>query len=415
MRVHILAVGSELLTPFFKDSDSLYLTRRLNDMGFEVAFRAVVGDELPDLVRALSHSLASADLVLVSGGLGPTDDDRTREAAAQALGRPLILDEGALARLEEWVRRRGRTMPPSNLRQAYVVEGAEVLVNERGTAPGLWIADAGRTLVLLPGPPGELQPMCEAGVWPRLAGDRRGFMTRIVLKTTGRTESELETRIAGLYPKDAGRRLTVLSQPGQVELHVSAYSGTEASEAERKARALAEEIKLLLGDHLFSDDGAELEEVVGRLLIPARLSLAAAESCTGGLLGHRITSVPGSSAYFLEGFVTYSNRAKIDRLGVPEETIAALGAVSPETARAMAEGARARSGADLALAVTGIAGPSGGTEEKPVGLVFIALASVDGIEVVRNRFFGDRSRVIFQSSQKALDMLRRHLLGKAAS
>jgi nicotinamide-nucleotide amidase len=415
MNVHILAVGSELLTPFFQDTNSFYLTERLNDLGHEVVFKAVVGDERDSLARAVRQSLASADLVFLTGGLGPTKDDRTRDAVAEVLERDLVLREDVLQAIEERFRRRGKAMPSSNKKQALIVRGAEVLANRHGTAPGLWIARDGKTIILLPGPPFELKAICEEFVWPRLARERDGYLARIVLKTTGLTESEVEDRIADLYPQDPGRRLTVLASPGQIEIHLSAFSKESAEDAEALVAALGREIQDRLSLHVFSADGADLEEVVGRLLRTRRRTVAVAESCTGGLISHRFTAVSGSSAYYLEGLITYSDRAKIDRLGVPAETLLSHGAASAETARAMAEGARRKAGADFGLAVTGIAGPTGGTPEKPVGLVYAALSWDGGTDVAKNIFFGPRDRIKFQSSQKALDMLRRRLLAEETS
>jgi len=410
MNVHILAVGSELLTPFFQDTNSLYLTERLNDLGFEVAFKGLVGDETGPLSWAVERSLEAADLVLVCGGLGPTGDDRTREVVASVLGRKLVLNDEILRGIEERFRRRGKAMPAANRKQAFVIEGAEILPNRKGTAPGLRVTRGDKSIVLLPGPPFELKAMAEETVWPRLAVRRGGRLERVVLKTTGLTESEVETRIADLYPREPERRLTILAAPGQIEIHLSARRTTVSETAGSALEPTFGEIRKRLGLHVFSDDGADLEETVGRLLRDRRRTVAVAESCSGGLLSHRLTSVPGSSDYFLEGFITYGNRAKIERLGVPESVLRLRGAVSAETAVAMADGARRTAGADYGLALTGIAGPGGGTPEKPVGLVYAALSGGGGTQAVENRFLGPRDRVKFQSSQKALDMLRRRLL-----
>jgi nicotinamide-nucleotide amidase len=410
MNVHILAVGSELLTPFFRDTNSLYLTERLNDLGLEVVFKGIVGDEIAPLTSAIRRSLASAALIFLTGGLGPTGDDRTREAVASVLGRKLHLRDDILGRIEERFRRRGKIMPEANRRQAFVLEGAEVLDNANGTAPGQWVVDRETTIIMLPGPPFELRAMCENAVWPRLAASRRGFLARIVLKTTGLTESEIESRIADLYPEEDGRRLTILASPGQIELHLSAFSGTSAEDAKKALEEPSRELHSRLEKRVISADGAELEEVVGGLLRSRGETVATAESCTGGLVGHRLTSVPGSSAYFLEGFITYANRSKIERLGVSEDIIRAHGAVSAEVAAAMAEGVRAAARTDFGLGITGIAGPGGGTEAKPVGLVFTALAREGGTDIEKNIFPGPRDRVKILAAQKALDMLRLRLL-----
>ncbi|MCX6565521.1 MAG: competence/damage-inducible protein A [Candidatus Aminicenantes bacterium] len=414
VNVIILAVGSELLTPFHQDTNSLYLTRRLNDLGLDVSEKIIVGDEFENLGKAFRKAREEADLIFVTGGLGPTDDDRTREAVSSVLKRPLEFREDILRTIEERFLRRGKTMPAANRKQAEVIRGAEVLPNSAGTAPGLWIEDEAKIIVLLPGPPPELQSIFETQVRTRLAGRERAFLVRRVLKTSGLTESEVESLIEGLYPRDPARRLTILASPGQIELHVSAFSGVSAAEAERQADALTSELGRRLGPAVFSADGSDLETVVGRLLSARKETVAVAESCTGGLVCRRLTRIPGSSTYFREGFVTYANQAKIDRLGVPARTIESFGAVSPETAAAMAEGVRHVAGADYGLAVTGIAGPSGGTAEKPVGLVFCAVADAEATRLEHSLFLGDRTRVQDQSSQKVLDMLRRFLEEKSS-
>jgi nicotinamide-nucleotide amidase len=411
MRIEILAVGSELLTPEFTDTNSLYLTRRLNDLGWDVARKSIVGDDEDDLAAFLRDAAARVDLLLVMGGLGPTEDDKTREACAAALGRKLVYQEVLYDEIRERFRRRGRDLPPSNAKQAFVLDGAEVLENKNGTAPGLRIREGRCEIVLLPGPPRELEPMFEEAVWPKLCERGEGATGRRVLKITGMGESDVETLIAGLYPPPGGPlRLTILSAPGRIELHATEFSRTKDASGFPALEALSRKLQDRLGDHIYSTSGEELEEVVGRILRERRQTLACAESCTGGLLAGRITNVPGSSAYFGEGFVTYGNEAKIRSLGVPAEWIRAHGAVSAEVATAMAAGARSKASADYGLAVTGIAGPDGGSPEKPVGLVFTALTDADGTETRRNIFFGRREQVRFQSTQKALDMLRRRLL-----
>lgn len=414
MNVVILAVGSELLTPFYQDTDSLYLTRRLNDLGFDVSEKIIVGDEFENLKKAIRKGRENADIFFVTGGLGPTDDDRTREAVSSVLNRPLEFREEILGAIEERFLRRGKTMPAANRKQAEVIRGAKILPNSAGTAPGLWIEDEGKIIVLLPGPPPELESIFETQVGPRLSGRVRAFLARKVLKTSGLTESEVETLIEGLYPRDPGRRLTILASPGQIELHVSAFSDFSAAEADRAADSLASELRKRLGAAVFSDDGSDLETVVGRLLSGRKETVAVAESCTGGLVCRRLTRIPGSSAYFREGFVTYANQAKIDRLNVPPRTIESFGAVSAETAAAMAEGVRRIAGADYGLAVTGIAGPSGGTADKPVGLSFCSVAGPETTRVERSLFLGARSGVQEQSAQKVLDMIRRLLEEKSS-
>jgi nicotinamide-nucleotide amidase len=415
MKIEILAVGSELVSPFFQDTNSLYLTQRLNDLGLDVSRKTVVGDDFKELCEAIRSTAAVADLLLIMGGLGPTADDITRDACAEALGRKLIFRPDLLGRIEERFTRRGKMMPPSNRNQANLLDGAEVLENANGTAPGQWLVHGNARIVLLPGPPRELKPMFDASVWPRLQEWRTGATARRALKITGLTESEVEELIRDLYPKTPALRLTILSAPGQIELHLTAFSDQSADDAAAAVERLNAELRLRLSDNLFSSTGNDLETVVGCLLRERRRTLATAESCTGGLLANRITNVPGSSDYFLEGFITYSNRAKNARLDVPPDLILAHGAVSPEVARAMASGVRTKAGAYYGLAVTGIAGPSGGTLDKPVGLVYTALAWDGGEAVRKNIFLGQREQVKFQTSQKALDMLRRFLIGAAVT
>ena len=394
MKIEILAVGSELLTPSFSDTNSLALTRRLNDLGLDVSRKTIVGDDAEEIAAFIRDAVGRTDLLIVMGGLGPTDDDKTREACAAALDRPLRYSGEIFEALRARFLRRGREIAPSNAKQAYVIDGAEVLPNPNGTAPGLRVIEGGCEIVLLPGPPKELLPMFEDAVWPRLRARGHGSTGRRVLRITGVGESDVETRIADLYPPPGGPlRLTILSSPGQIELHVAEFSADKDAASFPALEALAAELASRLGDLVYSEAGEDLEAVVGRLLKEGGRMLACAESCTGGLLSGRITGVPGSSAYFKEGFVTYANESKVRSLGVPEDLIDAHGAVSAEVAAAMAEGARRAAGADFGLSVTGIAGPDGGTPDKPVGLVFI----------------GRREQVRFQATQRALDVLRRRL------
>ena len=412
-RVEIIAVGSELLTPHFQDTNSLYLSARLNDLGWTVAYKTIVGDDKKDLSLLVRETLRRTELVMVTGGLGPTGDDITREAVARALGTGLELQRDVLERIADRFRSRQLPMPKANRKQALIIRGAEVLPNENGTAPGQLIRVGGKKVVLLPGPAHELKPMCEKFVWPLLGRERRGHLSRAVLAMTGLTESTAEALISDLYPKTADLGLTILASPGQIEIHLLAFSAESRLSAETKLRGLKSRISRRLRTYVFSEVGESLEQVVGLLLREKKKTLAVAESCTGGLISHRLTNVPGSSEYFLEGVVVYSNVAKADLLAVPPDLIEAHGAVSVPVVRAMASGIRRRSRADLGLAITGIAGPAGGTPEKPVGLVYVALARPGAIEVQKNLFPGKREQVKMQSAQKALDMVRRHLLQKA--
>jgi nicotinamide-nucleotide amidase len=411
-KAEIIAVGTELLTPHFRDTNSLFLIEKLEDRGIRVAFRTIVGDDREDLIGCLRTALRRSQLIVVTGGLGPTEDDRTREVAAEALGRGLVFDAAVRKAIRDRFRGRGLgRMPASNRKQCFVIEGAKVLANPNGTAPGLWIETGSRRLVLLPGPPRELEPMFDAAVVPRLAGFGSGFTVRRVLKVTGLPESRMEDRLKSIYPKiPAGVGVTTLACPGDLQVRLTVSGMADRGLAERMADRSSALVCRKLGDFVYSSAGETLEEVVGGLLRSRGRTVACAESCTGGLLSYRLTDVPGSSVYFLEGIVAYSNRAKSRRLGVPSALIRANGAVSASVVEAMARAVRERAGSDYGLAVTGIAGPSGGSEEKPVGLVFTALAWNGGAFVERNLFRGTRETVKSQSAQKALDMLRRRLL-----
>jgi nicotinamide-nucleotide amidase len=414
-RVQIMAVGSELLTPFYQDTNSLFLTERVNELGLDVNVKTVAPDDHDGLFLQVKISLAQADLIFVTGGLGPTEDDRTREVFAEVLGKKLVLQDDLLQRIQERFARRGMTMPVSNKKQAFVPEGAEILINDVGTAAGLWLNTGKNIVVLMPGPPHEMKPMFESQVWPRLQQFRTGFRGRRVLKVAGLTESMVEDLIQDIYPKDPSVQVTTLAYPGQIELHLTSSSQESAGKAEDSLKQLALAFLERLKENVFSAAGEDLETVVGRLLAKRRETLAVAESCTGGLISHRLTNVPGSSVYFLEGAVTYSNESKIDNLGVPADHIRKFGAVSTQVAKSMASGIRDKARASYGLAVTGVAGPAGATEGKPVGLVYTALANDKGIEAVKNQFLGNREQVKFQASQKALDMLRRHLLAHKAA
>jgi competence/damage-inducible protein CinA-like protein len=411
MRAEILAVGSELLTPLRSDTNALYLTARLLEVGIDTGARVTVADDAALLESAFRTALSRADIVVATGGLGPTEDDLTREAAAAALGRPMHRVPALIEELKARFARFGRVMAPVNEKQADVIEGAVVLGNPRGTAPGQRVEANGRLLVLLPGPPHEMQPMFEEQVLPvlRQRAGGRALRTRI-LKIAAMGESDVEQLVAPIYKTFTNPRTTILGGPGQVELHLTAEAAS-AEEAEARIEALAAPIREKLSGRIYSEDGRELPEVVGALLQERGLKLAAAESCTGGLLTARLTERPGSSAYVDRSWVTYANRAKVEDLGLDPALIDRHGAVSEEVARAMASAARERARVDIGVAITGIAGPGGGTPDKPVGLVFIALSGAAGDRVRRVHFPSDRDRVRFQSTQSALEMIRRGLLG----
>ena len=410
LTAEIIAIGSELLTPERADTNSLWLTEKLNQLGIEVKLKTIVGDDDARLEGAIRDALKRSRVVIATGGLGPTEDDITRKAAARALGRRLILDDRVLEAIRERFNRLGREMPEINARQAMVIEGAEVLPNPHGTAPGLYVEHEGRSVILLPGPPREMQPMFETYVRPKLeakAGNTR--VVRRILRVVGLGESAVDERIAPVYTRYKNPTTTILFNRAEVEIHLTARAATER-EAELLLDGLAGQLEERLGDAIFAFRGETMEEVVGLKLAVGGYTLAVAESCTGGLIAQRLTDVPGASAYFIEGVVAYSNEAKIRTLGVPRELIERCGAVSAPVAEAMAEGVRRRAGTDFGLAVTGIAGPSGGTEDKPVGLVFVALADDAHTEHRRLMLTGDRQLIRWRASQAALDLLRRRLI-----
>jgi nicotinamide-nucleotide amidase len=411
MQAEILAVGEELLAPGRVETNSLFLTGKLAEIGVPVRFRGIVGDEERGIAAAIRHALHRSTLVLVSGGLGPTADDRTREAACLALGIEMRLDEGILDGLRKRFAKRGIEMPEVNRRQAMVPEGATVLENQRGTAPGLFIETArGRILVLLPGPPRELEPMFEERVLPRLkpVAGQVLYRTR-KLWVAGLPESAVEQKIVSTYQAYENPLTTILAAPGQVEIRLTASERSAAS-ADSLNEELAAKLRAILGEHLFSEREESLEAVVGSLLLGAEMRMTVAESITGGLIAHRITQVPGASRYFDTGFVTYSNESKTALLGVAPDLFQRVGAVSEEVALAMATGALERACADIAVSVTGIAGPTGGSDEKPVGLVYIGLATRASARAERWQFPGERRQVKRWTAQTALDLVRRELL-----
>jgi len=413
----IIAVGSELLTPFRSDTNSLFITSRLQELGIDVRAKAVVGDDPAELEVLFKQALTRADLVVLTGGLGPTADDVTRETVARALGRALEESPALVKALERRFASRRYPMPAANRRQALVPRGARVLTNPRGTAPGLWIDDGERGVLLLPGPPRELEPMLESFVREVLvdrASPRR--LRRRVLKIAGWAESQVEEIAHPVYVRwhdlNPPISTTILAGPGQIELHLSAYD-EDLERADTRLDAAVAQISPRLRPGLFSTDGRALEQVVGDLLRDRGLTVALGESCTGGLVTSRLTDVPGSSAYVLGSVVAYSNQAKTELLGVPAILIAEHGAVSEPVAMAMAEGVRARIGADIGVGVTGIAGPGGATPTKPVGTVSLAVVGPGGPAWVHTfHFLGEREVVKRQASQAALERIRRVLTGE---
>ncbi len=414
MRAWIVAVGSEMLTPFRVDTNSLVITERLNAIGCDVRLKVVVGDSVDELAQVLTAALDSADLVVCTGGLGPTEDDITRDALTRVLGVPLETDEAIVEHIRARFARRAMTMPEINRRQAMVPRGATVLANPNGTAPGLWIEHGQVRILVLPGPPREMTPMLAAVIQERLApySGARGLFRRVI-KITGRPESDVDARAQPIYGRWTTQPVpittTILAVLGQIELHLTAAAESRV-EADIALDAAVLELQDAFGSSIFSADGRPLPRVVGDMLRSADWTIAVAESCTGGLLASLLTDVPGSSDYVERGAVCYSNRAKIDWLGVPEAIIAEHGAVSEPVAQSMAEGIRTRAHTDVGIGVTGIAGPGGGTPDKPVGTVAIAVVAGDDTRVRTFQFIGEREQVKYQSAQAALNMLRLMML-----
>jgi len=403
-----------MLTPFRTDTNSLYLTEQLNLLGVDVIFKSIVGDDLRRLVAAAQHGLFRSDILIVSGGLGPTEDDLTREAVAEALGLKLHRDPEILARLEQRFAERGWKMSSNNTKQADVLEGATTLPNPNGTAPGQWLSGEfdGREhiIVLLPGPPHEMKALFEAEVRERLrAKVPPAFLAVRTLKIAMLGESAVDARVAPIYKRYSDVETTILAGAGEIELHFKTSAATHDA-AQSRVDEVAGMVEDELDDAVYSRNGESLEQIVGYWLQMRSATLAVAESCTGGLLAERITSISGSSRYFLGGAVVYSNALKTELAGVPAEMIDRHGAVSREVAAALAEGIRYRCESTLGVGITGVAGPTGGTAEKPVGLVFHAVSSDTGTEIIQRNFPGDRKRIRRFASTMALDMLRKKLM-----
>jgi len=406
----IIAIGSELLAPDRTDTNSLWLTEKLNRLGIEVKLKTIVGDDDARLEEAIKDAVRRSKVVITTGGLGPTEDDITRKIAARALGRRLLLDEAVLAEIRLRFKNFGVAMPERNSRQAMVIEDAEVLPNPNGTAPGMFIEHQGTAIVLLPGPPREMRPMFENHVSPKLSGRVGSFrVMRRLLRVAGLGESAVDEKIAPIYTQYDNPQTTILFNQSEIEIHLTARGRTEA-EADALLDRLSGQIEERLGNAVFSFAGETMEEVVGLKLSVGGYTVSVAESCTGGLIAQRLTDVPGSSKYFIEGVVAYANDAKTRDLDVEPIVLLEHGAVSAPVAEAMAEGIRKRAGTDFGLSVTGIAGPGGGTEEKPVGLVYIALADDVKTEHRKLQLPGDRNLIRWRASQAALDLLRRRLI-----
>lgn len=410
LSAEIIAIGSELLTPTKTDTNSLWLTGKLNEIGIEVKLKTVVGDDQRRLEETIRDAMKRSDIVVSTGGLGPTEDDITRTVSARAIGRELVYHDHLETDLRERFAKWGREMPEINKRQAFVIKDAEILPNPNGSAVGMAVEMGGKYFVILPGPPRENQPMFENFILPKLrraAGEI--YVKRRILRVGGMGESAVDEAIAPIYKLYESVDTSILFNKSEIEIHLAAQSDSEA-EADRILEELAAKIIGKLGIAVFSKNGELMEEVVGKLLKESGKNLSVAESCTGGLIGERLTGVAGSSAYFMQGVVAYANEAKIRTLKVAPELIEKHGAVSAEVAEAMAMGMRQLAGTDYAISVTGIAGPDGGTDEKPVGTVFIGYGDETCVKSFKAVLPGDRYLIRWRASQTALDYLRRQIL-----
>ncbi len=412
MQAELLAVGSELLVPGRQETNAATITRYLLERGCRVVARTTIADDAAALTDSFRLAWSRADLVIATGGLGPTEDDLTRECAAAALGAGLVRESSYVEWLKERFKQFGRVMPAVNEKQADRLDGGRLLQNAKGTAPGQIVERDGKILVLLPGPPREMLPLFEREVLPLVEARSSGLrIVMRVIRIAGMGESDVEQLVAPIYKTFSNPLTTILGGASEVELQLVG-TGASQTEAEGRVEALASKIREVLGARIFTERGETIEGVVAGLLSGRGMKLALAESCTGGLVTSRLVSVAGASAFLDRAFVTYSDQAKVEELGVSEATLRAHGAVSEETAREMARGALAAARADLAIAITGIAGPTGGSADKPVGLVCFALDGVLGQRTVRRVFpSADRERTIQQASNAALEILRRALVG----
>lgn len=409
MNAEIVAVGSEMLTASKIDTNSLFLTDQLNALGVEVVQKCIIGDDRSRLSSYIADATRRSNILIITGGLGPTEDDVTRDAVASAIGREMTFRQDLCDAISERFAAMKRKMAENNRRQAFLINGAEPLPNDRGTAPGQYIIFDGVHIFLLPGPPRELKAMFEQQCLPKLLV----LLPPMVIRTrfyrvSGMGESDLDQIIAPVYTRYENPVCTILAGAGDIQIHLRARCGT-ANEAEDLLEEVGSQIEPLLGRNLYTRTGETLEGFIGAMLRARGATVCVAESATGGLVGARLTSVPGSSAYFSGGFLTYTDEVKSKLLDVDEEMLKREGAVSEPVARAMAEGARKRLGSTYALSVTGFAGPDGGTEANPVGTVFVGVADPGGTEVKRFHFLGDRDRIRVLGAQYALDFLRRRM------
>ena len=409
MSAELISVGTELLMGNIVNTNAQYISQRLADLGIDSYLQTTVGDNHDRLVEAVHGALRRADIVILTGGLGPTADDLTKETVSDAFGKKLVLDEASLEYIKARFAKRGHEMTPNNVKQAYFPEGCIILPNPNGTAPGCIVETEAKAAILMPGPPNEMVPMFEASVLPYLE-KRSGYMLKSkMLRIFGKGESSVEYELKDIMASQTNPTIAPYALNGEMKLRVTARCRA-VEDADAIMAPMIAEVKRRIGEYIYSEDGLELHEEVARLFVQKGLTLAVAESCTGGMICSKLVSVPGSSAWFKEGCVTYSNESKMHRLGVKQATLDEYDAVSAQTAAEMAEGIRTSSGADIGVATTGFAGPDGGTEDNPVGTVYIGFSSKDKSFTKRLQLTGSRERIRSMASLHALDILRRNIL-----
>lgn len=409
MKGEIIAVGTELLLGNIVNTNAQYLSQKLAELGIDVYYHLVVGDNLSRVVDTVKNSLERSDLIITSGGLGPTNDDLTKEAVSKALGLELLPNNEAINRIKSYFESSGRKMPECNLKQGYVPEGGRIIENDNGTAPGIIIEKGGKTVIMLPGPPKELKPMFDKSVIPYLEKRTSSTIKSKILRVIGIGESAVEELLKNIFNEQSNPTIAPYAKDGEVHLRITAKT-EETWIADKMIEDMEAKVREILKENIYGCDDETLEEVVVRMLLEKGKTLSIAESCTGGSVAGRLTEVPGVSESFLCGVVTYSNEAKMKLLKVSENTLKLHGAVSRETAEEMALGVRKLSGTDIGISITGIAGPSGGTEEKPVGLCYIGIAYNEKVEAYRFVFNGSRNKIRWNANTKVLDILRRILL-----
>lgn len=409
MNAEVLAVGTELLMGQIANTNAQYISARLPDIGIGVYYHSVVGDNPLRLKECLALSLSRSDIVVMTGGLGPTQDDLTKETVAEAMNRKLVLDRESLDKMEDFFKRLNRKMTQNNVKQAYLPERSYIIRNSNGTAPGCIIEEGGKTVVMLPGPPSEMRPMFEESVIPYLTEKSDFRLESRFLRIFGIGESAMESMILDLIDSQTNPTIAPYAKDGEVTLRLTAKYPKDGSHEDIISPVEAE-IRKRLGNNVYSSENKNMEEVAAELLMKTGTTIALAESCTGGLVSAKLTDIPGISAVFDRGVVTYSNASKMQMLGVKQETLEKFGAVSEQTAVEMAEGVRRISGTDLGVSITGIAGPDGGTAEKPVGLVYAALAYKGGVTCKELRLWGNRSRIRNVTTLHVFDMIRRYFM-----